>query len=181
MVSKNLIKIILYVGRFDKVKGLDFLIRSFKILTSQLPEVKLVLVGDGMEKHELQATSNSSNIIFMSTVNNLTIPEIMNCADVFALSSHREGMPTVVLEALACGVPVVSTDAGDVSKVVKDDITGYLIKRRDEEDFANGLSKVLIKNNDFFLYNCITTAKDYSSEKMAQKLVSIYNEINYKK
>lgn len=174
-------RIILYVGRYDKVKGIDLLIKSFKKMQSLVINSKLVLVGTGQEEQNLRDMANGqSNIMFMGPLERLKIPEIMNCADVLALCSLREGMPTVVLEAMACGLPVVSTDVGDVSKVVKNDLTGYIIQSRDEKEVSDALKKVLTKQNGFS-QNCINTAKEYSKEKVAESILKVYNEVLHKK
>ncbi len=137
----------------------------------------MVFVGDGHEKQHLKSISeHNKNIILIPTINHSKVPEIMNCADVFALCSYREGMPTVVMEAMACGIPVVSMDVGDVHKVIKDDITGYLVKERNENEFNHKLLKVII-NPDKFKDNCVKAAQQYSNEKFAEKVRGIYEEI----
>lgn len=171
-------KIILFVGRFEKEKGLDLLLESFSGV-KKITDCKLVLVGNGREKSTLENFVNDiglKDIIFINALEHNKIPEIMNCADVFALCSLYEGMPTVVLESLACGVPVVSTDVGDVHKVVKDDETGYILKTRDVENLKTILIKILL-NNDKFKNNCITTAQEYSKDKIAHRIIGIYNEV----
>ena len=173
-------KIVLYVGRFDKEKGLDFLIEVFKKLNLQLPNSKLILVGAGSEEEHLKyIAKNNMNIIFINKITHSKVPEIMNCANVFALCSYREGMPTVVLEAMACGLPVVSTDVGDLRKIVYDGITGYLVRERDEMKFCNKLFHV-IQNSDKFAGNCIKAAQEYSIEKVVERIRSVYDEIQSK-
>ena len=172
-------KIILYVGRLNAEKGLDLLLKSFKTIKNEFTYCKLLLVGDGQEKANLKKIKkdlNLGDIIFMDVLEHEKIPEIINCADVFALCSYYEGMPTVVLEALACGVPVVSTDVGDVHKVVRDGETGYIVRTRSEEELSAKLIKAL-SNSDRFKENCIKTAQQYSWDKIAKKIVGVYNEL----
>ena len=175
-------KILLYVGRFKKEKGLDLLIKAFKRVKAKIPASKLVLVGDGPEKQNLFKLVNSlklGDVQFMNTVEHGEIPMVMNCADVFALCSLYEGMPTVVLEALACGIPVVSTDVGDVHKVVHDNETGYIVRTRTIDAIASKLIEAL--NYRYRLKgNCVRMAQDYSWEKIAEQIMEVYNEVQKK-
>ncbi|MEE9152407.1 MAG: glycosyltransferase family 4 protein, partial [Thermoplasmata archaeon] len=133
-------KIILYVGRFSVEKGLDLLLSAFKELKSEVGGVRLILLGEGMMEEKLRKIVKSQNIedvTFMKPHDHKKIPEILNCADLLALCSSYEGMPTIVLEALACGVPVVSTDVGDVKNMVLEDKTGQLVPSRDSKSIKN--------------------------------------------
>jgi glycosyltransferase involved in cell wall biosynthesis len=172
-------KVILYVGRFKKEKRLDLLIKAFIKVKKEIPNCKLVLVGVGSEKQNLSKLVNDlklRNVQFMNTVEHDEIPMIMNCADVFALCSLYEGMPTVVLEALACGVPVVSTDVGDVHKVVHDNETGYIVKSRTIDAIASKLIEVLT-NCYNMKENCVKMTQEYSWEKIAEQIKEVYNEV----
>lgn len=176
-------KIILFVGRFETEKGLDLLLKSFKEAKKEITDCKLVLVGSGREKSNLENLIKylgSKDIIFMNPLEHDKIPEIMNCADVFALCSLHEGMPTVVLESLACGVPVVSTDVGDVHKVVKNGETGYISKTRDIEELKTKLVEIL-SDGKKLKGNCIKTAQEYSRDRIVKKIVGVYNEVLEKK
>jgi len=173
-------KVILYVGRFTREKGLDLLLKSFKKVKKEIPDCKLLLVGDGIERGNLENLAKElglEDVIFIDSLEHDKIPWIINCADVFTLCSLYEGMPTVVLEALACGVPVVSTDVGDVHKVVRDGETGYIVKTRTEEEMSDKLIKVLLSNNEKFKDNCIKTAQEYSWDLIAEKIVGVYNGV----
>lgn len=172
--------IVLYVGRYNKEKGLDLLIRSFRWVQKEMTDCKLVLVGEGPEKQNLRKLAEGTKgVVFMDPLPHEKIPEILNCANVFALCSLYEGMPTVVLESLACGIPVVSTDVGDVHKVVRDGKTGYIVKTRTEEEISTKLIKVL-SNSDKFKENCVEIAKEYSWDKIAEKIIGVYHEVQAK-
>lgn len=176
-------KVIVYAGRMEKEKGIDLLLRSFKNVKEEIPNCKLMLVGNGRQKIQLKNLSAElklNDVIFIDTVEHSKIPEILNCADVFALCSIYEGMPTIVLESLACGIPIVSTDVGDVHKIVKNAKTGYLVKLRNEEEISSALKKV-IQNSDSYRENCIGVARQYSWEKVAKRITEVYNEIQYTK
>lgn len=169
-------KIILYVGRFEKEKRLDILLNAFKEIKNEIINAKLVLVGDGREKNNIENLIKKldiKDVVILNTIEHDRMPEIMNCADVFALTSMYEGMPTVVLEALACGIPVVSTDVGDVHKVVKNGESGYIVKGRSIIEFKNGLLNVLTVNNNFE-HKCIAIVQNYSCSVVGEKTLNLY-------
>ncbi len=172
-------KIILFVGRFSKEKGLDILLSSFKELKSEVSKARLVLVGSGPMEEKMRKivkTQNIEDVTFIKPLDHEKIPEILNCADVLALCSLYEGMPTVVLEAMACGVPVVSTDVGDVKKVVNQE-TGQLIRKRNPKAIKNAILKVIRNGRSGYIDSCITVAKRYSWENISQKIVDVYTEV----
>ena len=175
-------KIILYIGRFSVEKGLDLLLKAFKDIKSEMSEAHLILLGEGLEEKRLRKiveTQGIEAVTFMNPVKHEKIPEIINCADVLALCSSYEGMPTVVLEALACGVPVVSTDVGDVKKVVNTK-TGYLIKDVDLYSIKHAILKVIKNGKDNYSDNCLTAVMQYSWENISLKITEIYDEITNK-
>jgi len=172
-------KIILYIGRFSVEKRLNLLLKAFKDLKSEMSEAHLILLGEGPEEERLSKiveTQGIEAVTFMNPVKHEKISEIINCADVLALCSSYEGMPTVVLEAFACGVPVVSTDVGDVNKVVNAK-TGYLIKDVNPYSIKNAILKVIKNGRDNYSDNCLTAAMQYSWENISLKITEIYDEI----
>jgi glycosyltransferase involved in cell wall biosynthesis len=171
-------KIILYVGRFEKEKRLDTLLNAFKEIKTKFINAKLVLVGYGREKNNIEKLIKKLDIkdaMILNTIEHDRIPEIMNCADVFALTSIYEGMPTVVLEALACGIPVVSTDVGDVYKVVNNK-TGYILTSDENYDeYAKLLIKCL-EQGENMKEDCVKIVQSYYLEKIAEKTMAVYKE-----
>lgn len=176
---KNNDKIILYAGRFEeKQKNLSLLLQSFKLVKEEVKNSKLVLVGNGKGRQMLDNLIKEldlKDVVFMGVVERKKLPEIINCADVFALSSNYEGSPNVVKEALACGVPVVSTNVGDVHKIIKNGENGYIVER-DKYLMANGLIKA-ISDHGFFKGNCIKSIEGYGYRFIGKRTMEVYNEI----
>jgi glycosyltransferase involved in cell wall biosynthesis len=169
--------LVLYIGRFSIEKGLYLLLEAFKTLRSEMPKVRLILVGGGPEEKRLRGmvkTQNIEGVTFMKPTAHEKIPEIINCADTLVLCSKFEGMPTVVLEALACGVPVVSTDVGGVNKVVMDGKTGQLIKEANNKSVKKAILKVIREGTDTYRDNCITVAKNYSWDTISNEIMKVY-------
>ena len=170
--------ILLYVGRFSKEKNLVLLLSNLKIWTQEIPNFKLILTGYGPEEPKLVSTIRKLNITNVEMIGGLThskVPEIMNCANALILFSDYEGMPTVVLESLACGVPTLCTNVGDIKKIITNDETGYIVSEKNIEEKI----QLIFKNSAKMKNNCIKKAQDYSWEKIGEKsLAHIQKSIN---
>jgi glycosyltransferase involved in cell wall biosynthesis len=172
--------IILYIGRFSQEKGLDLLLRGFSLLKTQVPNARLILLGKGPWESKLRnivKVEKIRDVTFMEPVSHEQIPQVINSANVLVLCSSYEGMPTVVLEALSCGIPVVSTDVGDVNKVVKNGKTGELILNRNPESVKNALLKVIERDSDSYKDDCVAEAKRFSWDIISQDIIKIYYEV----
>lgn len=133
-------KIILYTGRLSPEKGVDFLIRAFSKVHMRMP-VQLFILGDGSEKKNLekliQQCHVENKVHLMHAVENV-VP-FLQSADVFVLPSRFEGLSNSLLEAMACGVPVIATRVTGTSEVIQDGVTGMLVEYNDTESLANTL------------------------------------------
>jgi glycosyltransferase involved in cell wall biosynthesis len=127
-------KVILYVGRFVKAKGIPELTAAFTGLQSEFPELRLVCIGSGPLKRDMESlahTAKRSDRILMPGVQ--SPPEVarwMAAADLFCLPSHSEGCPNVVIEAISCGCPVVASDVGGIPELVNPEC-GILVPAED--------------------------------------------------
>jgi len=171
-------RIIIYIGRFAKEKRIDILLKSFKDIEKQINS-KLFLIGSGPEQKNLKSLAfklKLKNVIFHEPVKNEEIPKIINCADVLVLCSDFEEMPTIILEALACGVPVVSSNVGDVNKVVNDK-TGYLLEDVNYITIKDAILDVIGNGRHYYQNNCILVAKRYSWKSISQKIMDVYVDV----
>ncbi|MFC4077394.1 glycosyltransferase family 4 protein [Salinithrix halophila] len=144
------VKSILFVGNLYKVKGLGDLLRAFSQVAEQHPEVCLYLVGDGPLRGELKQQARESGveeqIHFVGRKPHEEIPVWINSSDVVVLSSLSEGMPSIILEAMGCGKPVVATDVGGISEILQHRRTGFLVKPGEPKELARYLSILLTEN-----------------------------------
>lgn len=129
-----------FIGRLDPVKDLVTLVKSFAQFSS-LSNLKtcLYIVGKGDEQHLLQNLCNelgiSSKVIFAGERSD--IATVLQCFDLFALTSIAEGIPMAILESMATGLPVVATAVGGVGEVVTHGITGHLAPAKDVDAIAS--------------------------------------------
>ena len=134
------------VGRLDPVKDQAGLVSAFNLLRESLPEVRerlrLVIVGEGPQRSVLEAQIAHLGLLEQVRLlgNRDNVPAILVEFDIFALSSIAEGMPGVLLEAMAAGLPIVATKVGGVSEVVSSEITGLLVAADSPHALAEALA-----------------------------------------
>jgi glycosyltransferase involved in cell wall biosynthesis len=134
---------LLFVGRLSVQKDLATLVTALSLVAQRTPDVELRIVGDGPERERLQQKVNelrlTSRVTFCGWVGKNQIVECYQHADVFVLPSLYEGMPNVVLEAMACGLPIVATNIAGSNELVEDGVNGFLVPVRDSAALAEGL------------------------------------------
>jgi len=137
---------ILCVSRLIERKGVDHLIRSVPIVRERLGDVfEVVIVGEGNLETELKSLSGQLGVAdlvdFKGYVPHERLPEIYDGSDIFVLPSKNEGMSNTVLEAMACGLPIVATDTGGTSELVKGN--GIVLSDVDSGAIADGLARLI--------------------------------------
>ena len=122
---------LLFVGRLAAVKGLPVLLEAVAILAEDRPDVKLVVAGDGPDRSTLEAQAKRlgiwGNVQFLGYQSQAQVRELLKRTDAFVMASFAEGVPVVLMEAMAAGVPVVSTRIAGVPELVEDGASGYLV------------------------------------------------------
>ncbi|MBD3202962.1 glycosyltransferase [Candidatus Woesearchaeota archaeon] len=163
--KRSKIKTLLYVGRIEKEKNVDKIIKEFEGIVNK--DYRLIVIGKGRQRID----SSDKRVRIISGVAHDRIPDFMNRADALVLMSDSEGVPTVILEALSSGTPVLARDVGDVSKLVVDGATGYITEFGEIEENFN---KILEKKD--WVKECVKKAKEYSWDKIAKRLEKAYFE-----
>ena len=133
------------LGRLTEIKRHDLLIRAFARLKLRSPDARLLLVGDGPRRSELEQLA--AELLPPDCVHFLGYQSApgrcLQAMDVLAMSSRSEGMPLAVLEAWAAGVPVAASRVGGVPELIADELTGLLTEFGDVEGLANALERLL--------------------------------------
>ncbi len=171
--------VILFVGRLYVEKGIDILLEAFKVVRKEIPDVELVMIGDGMDRKKIDSIINEENIQGVHMPGSKPPEEVasyMRASNVLALTSITEGMPTVVLEALSSGIPVVSTDVGDVRLVITKGTTGEICTDREPNTVSKHLISVLSNSAQYPSVGCLKAAKPYSWDSVVERIVEVYNE-----
>jgi glycosyltransferase involved in cell wall biosynthesis len=125
-------------GRLVPVKGYDLFLEAARFIIEDKPEAVILIAGDGPLMGELKQRATAlgidNNVRFLGFREDIV--DILNCLDIFVMSSHHEGIPMVLLEAMALRKPVVSTAVGGVREVIKDNLSGLLVKPGDVKALA---------------------------------------------
>lgn len=137
---------VLYVGRLSPEKGVDVLLRAWALVLQAHPTAHLRLVGDGPERGALEALAArlglAEGVSFAGAVRQGLVDEYQR-ATIFVLPSHREGVSIALLEAMACGLPVVATAVGGTPEVVHEGVQGLLVPPGDPAALAGALRRCL--------------------------------------
>jgi glycosyltransferase involved in cell wall biosynthesis len=180
-IAEN-IPVVSMVGRLTEQKRQDVLLKAIKLVVESGTDVRCLLIGDGEDREKLTALSASLNItgkvLFLGK--RMDIPELLRASDIFALSSNWEGMPNVILEAMASELPVIATNVPGTAEAVINGITGFLVSKGDSAALAErllilirdpGLGKRMGKNGRDFC------EKEFSIEKMLKNTNALYSEL----
>jgi len=136
---------IVALGRISWVKGWDLILDTFRYLLNKHPRSRLLYVGDGEDSPMLRSKiiehGLSDHVSLTGFVPPTLVASYLNAADVFVMASHWEGWPTALVEALACGKPVVSSDICAASTLVVEGQNGYVVKNRHPAAFAEAIEK----------------------------------------
>ena len=135
----------LAVGRFEVAKDYPNMLRAFAKVREQTDQTVLLLVGHGSLQGEAEGLSRdlglASSVRFLGVRND--VPELMSAADGYVLSSAWEGMPIVLLEAAAAGLPIVATMVGGNHEVVSDELSGFLVPPRDSDALSRAMLRLM--------------------------------------
>jgi glycosyltransferase involved in cell wall biosynthesis len=174
-------KTIIYTGRLSPEKGVDFLIRSFSQLNGGT-DCQLIIVADGPGRENiirlLDQYQLSKSVILIPEVDE--VARYLNAADLFVLPSRFEGLSNSLLEAMACGLPVISTRVGGSIDIIEDGINGLFVDIDNEEQLTRAMSKVF---NDSLLAITLggnarkTIEASYDLNKIADKYLELYKEL----
>lgn len=177
-------RVVLTVGRLSREKAQIDLLAAHKHLgdTNHDISCRLIIVGDGPERGRLEAATEAHGIkervIFTGQISE--VQAFYAAADVFALPSHSEGSPYVLLEAMAANLPIVATEVGGVPEIVADNESALLVPVNNPQAMAAAIASVLTASQlaQRLTEACaVLVASEYSPEKYARSVVEIYQRV----
>lgn len=169
-------------GRMVPVKGYDTFLHAAKEILASAPEAAFLLAGDGPVFEEIKALATrlgiSDRIVFPGFREDVV--DVLNCLDIFVISSYHEGIPTVLLEAMALGKPVVSTAVGGIIEVIDSGVTGLLVEPGDSLAMASACRRLI--NDNSLTARLGKSAREavenrFTAEKQAGKVARIYRQL----
>ena len=170
------------MGRLTPVKGLEFFLKAARIVRSQRPNVKFIIAGDGPLKYPLQALACEygleKDVLFVGHRDDSH--EILELMDIFVLPSFSEGIPMVLLEALALARPVVGSRVGGIPEVIEHGVSGLFVTAGREEELAQSCIALM---DDYGWAQRLAAAgrkcveAKFSARLMAEKVAEVYRTL----
>ncbi|HXU63936.1 MAG TPA: glycosyltransferase family 4 protein [Polyangia bacterium] len=168
-------KLLLYIGRLDRAKGVNDLAEAFTRLAAAHPDLRLAIVGGGPEQTTCEnlAAAHPGRVFATGALPMTQLPDWIAACDILTLPSWNEGTPNVLLEALASGRRVVATRVGGIPDVVSDPKLGELVEARDVPGLAAALARAAATPYD---PQEMTVAAPYSWPESAARLRDVLDE-----
>jgi L-malate glycosyltransferase len=180
MLAPNGERILAHVSNFRKVKRVEDAVQIFAEVRKEV-NCKLLMIGDGPERQHAEELSRSlgiyNEIRFLGKQDQMD--EILSIADLFLLPSSYESFGLAALEAMACGVPVISTNAGGIPEINVQGKTGYLSNIGDVEDMAKNAIHILKDDETLktFKANAIAHAETFEKHRIIPQYEALYEEV----
>lgn len=166
-----------WVGRFVPQKAVERIIQAMAQIIKEFANLKLILLGDGPLEFKVRALAIelgiNERILWLKNMNGT---DVMPCFDIFVLPSRYEGMPRVVLEALALGVPVIAMQVGGVATAVRSGVNGYVVPPGDMIAFIDKIRRLVLDQDlrHHMQTSAYTTAKRFSIRAMTDQTLEVY-------
>jgi len=170
------------VGRLAEAKDHITLFRAATILVEKGYQFCIVVVGDGELMETMQQAQKDlglqDHVFLLGT--RTDVPDLLQQADIFVLSSKREGLPMVLLEAMSTALPVIATNVGGIPEIVKHKENGLLIQSQDEKEMATAMERLIV---DKQLAKQLgagarqTVVEQYSLDAISNQYAMLYNNI----
>lgn len=171
-------KEIVFIGRIDPQKNLEHLIRAFSMAKKQYPKLLLRMVGNGNVLEQIKQLTRELNLTDSVIFDGIRkdMEQVYAGADVVALSSEYEGMPNCLIEAIGCGIPVVSYDCPlGPKEIVVDGVNGYLVEYNNIEQLRDRLLDAV--NREWNEAEIQKTADKFRVEQIAVKYHEIFQRV----
>ncbi|MET3728031.1 N-acetyl-alpha-D-glucosaminyl L-malate synthase BshA [Fictibacillus halophilus] len=172
-------KVIVHISNFRKVKRLEDVIKSFALIRKELSS-KLLLIGNGPELTTacelVRELDIEDDVLFLGKQEN--VGELFSICDLKLLLSEKESFGLVLLEAMACGVPVIGTNIGGIPEVIVDGETGYMVELGCPESVAEK-AIALLQDEEKLMAFRENSVRHVKENFLSDKIVSIYEDIYY--
>ncbi len=176
-------KWLLFVGRLQKQKSPLKLIDTLKACRKN--DICLLIIGEGNLRSELEEHIKKKGlkgrVFILGSMTQDKLADFYNASDTLLLTSNYEGMPICVLEALGCGLPVVTTNVGEVNRVVKNGFSGEVVDSFDPEMISKAAEKILSNPQIYTKDNCVNSVREYTPQKVLTPLYEMMRKLYIEK
>lgn len=173
-----------YIGRLSEEKGIFNFLKSIVLLKAY--PIQFIIIGDGPLREEmilyLKKNNLESIVSYKGLVPHTKIKDCLNDLKLLVLPSYTEGIPNIILEAMACGTPVLATPVGCIPDIIKDEITGFIIQKNDPEKISKNILDAIANNHlEMITKNAQKLIQaEFSFEKGTANYKKIFDSINNK-
>jgi glycosyltransferase involved in cell wall biosynthesis len=175
-------KVIITVAVLRELKGIQFMIQSLPAIRNRIPNVHYLIVGEGNYKTQLLQLVASldieDNVTFAG--HRTDIPALLHCSDLFVLPTLIDALPTVLIEALAAGIPIVASDVGGIPEIVKDTVNGLLVPAGDPIGLAEACVRILENqslSDKLVSFGAQVAQERFNIKVQADQLIKCYEEL----
>lgn len=182
-VNFNKENVIFYIGNFNKLKGIDILIRAFYEVKKSIFDSYLYIAGSGEEEKELKNLVKEldleNDVKFLGFVRGDKKYSMIKSAEVLALPSLWESLPIAVLEGMTCGKPIIASNVGGIPYLVNDGKNGFLVRPGEVNELSDKLITLLKdkKLQEKMGRESLKLSEDFDWNKVSEKTFEVYNEI----
>jgi N-acetyl-alpha-D-glucosaminyl L-malate synthase BshA len=174
--------VVAHISNFRPVKRVHDLVYAMAMVKKEAPGVKLMLVGDGPDRHSVERLIKRLDLKEQAFLTGFRsdVANLLRCSDVVALVSQTESAPLTLLEGMSSGLPVVATSVGGIPEIVEDGVNGFLVEAKCPEEIAE---KILELNSDGDLRRRLgeaaraTVLERYTAEKVVGQYLDIYDKV----
>lgn len=175
--------LVMFIGNLTYVKGPDLLLEALALMKDDFPELRCVFVGQGNYREKLEElvmeSGLSACVEFVGGVPHEQVREYLAAADICVVPSRREPFGLIPIEAMACGIPVVAADVGELSRNIEHTVNGLLFEKGNPERLAEALSVAI---EDHALREELAGrgrifAQDYDLHDRARQMLEIYDRL----
>ncbi|MFC1804930.1 glycosyltransferase family 4 protein [Candidatus Omnitrophota bacterium] len=169
------------IARLSEVKGHIYLIEAMKEVTARIPEAQLVIAGEGRMQKELEDLTARLNlgqsVYFIPTVADTR--ELLSVMDIFVMPSLKEGLGLGLMEAMACGLPVIGSNVGGIKSLIQDRENGLLVEPKEAPQLSFAILELLGNKEKGISYGEKARQliiREFSKDQMVRKTIEVYKE-----
>lgn len=166
----------------EPLYNIDCILKAFEIIQQKYPNARLIVTHEGPEEQRLKKVTKDMglrNVDFLGLVPHERVAELYDSVDIYLNAPDHDCMPGSLVECMASGLPIVSTNAGGIPYIVKDDVTALLIELNDHEAMAR-CSIELLENRDLvarLVKNAFSESRNYVWNDVGKQWVALYREL----
>ncbi|MFH1836093.1 MAG: glycosyltransferase family 4 protein [Methanobacteriota archaeon] len=170
------------VGRLDPMKGVHDLIEAFGSVIEEIPDAKLVLIGEGSDEEKIRKMimerEIQDKVVHAKDVSDRELFAYYSLSNVFVTPTIYEGLPQVILEAMACGLPIVATETGENTQAVENNVNGVLVPPENPDELAKALMRISNDSGKRMGGKSKELIKNYDWKNSAKKALKKYEELS---